>query len=154
MTLRLLAGGLLMPSMRTNNEGIIMSEPVSATAVVTTGAGVATLGWFSGFDPAVVIGSCAGAVFFVTSAADLTVPKRLGFFIVSLVFGVLPCRPASEIIPNGGKTLLILNAIICGMVVLRLMLFKRNRPPLPIWSTRAATAIKPQAMAGNFGEEG
>ncbi|WP_410015824.1 phage holin family protein [Sodalis sp. C49] len=30
------------------------------------------------------------------------------------------------IIPNGGETLLILNAIICGMIALRLMLFKRN----------------------------
>ncbi|WP_413722412.1 putative holin [Sodalis sp. RH23] len=103
-----------------------MSEPVSATAVVTTGAGVATLGWFSGLDPAVVIGSFAGAVFFVTSAADLTVPKRLGFFIVSLVFGVLACRPASEII----TTVLLLHtrlpdsigALVAGAMAIKILM--------------------------------
>lgn len=49
-----------------------MSEPVSATAASAALATVGVFGWFTVLDYGVVFGAFAGAVFYVTSAVDLS----------------------------------------------------------------------------------
>ncbi|MGY4669582.1 hypothetical protein ACVW1D_004420 [Ewingella americana] len=65
-----------------------MSEPVSATAASAALATVGVFGWFTGLDYGVVFGAFAGAVFYVTSAVDLSAWRRISYFGVSFLCGL------------------------------------------------------------------
>ncbi len=67
-----------------------MSDPISGTGLaggVLTG--VSIYGLFTGTDYGVVFGAFAGAVFYIATTADLTATRRLAYFIVSYIAGVL-----------------------------------------------------------------
>ena len=67
-----------------------MSDPVSSTAltgVALTGASV--YGLLTGYDYGVVFGAFAGAVFYIATASDLSVLRRLAYFVVSYIVGIL-----------------------------------------------------------------
>ncbi|KJO32765.1 membrane protein [Enterobacter hormaechei subsp. xiangfangensis] len=67
-----------------------MSDPVSSTAltgVALTGASV--YGLLTGSDYGVVFGAFAGAVFYIATASDLSILRRLAYFVVSYIVGIL-----------------------------------------------------------------
>ncbi|MGM7459068.1 putative holin, partial [Escherichia albertii] len=67
-----------------------MSDPISGTGLaagVLTGASV--YGLLTGTDYGVVFGAFAGAVFYIATAADLSLSRRLAYFIVSYIAGIL-----------------------------------------------------------------
>ncbi|HFD6683194.1 TPA: putative holin [Providencia alcalifaciens] len=74
-----------------------MNEPLTGTTA-TSFAGVSIVGLFSGMDAGIVIGSFAGAVIFVLSSKDIGIPKRICFFIVSFVAGVLAAKDATGLL--------------------------------------------------------
>lgn len=67
-----------------------MSAPFSGTGLAglaLTGASV--YGLLTGTDYGVVFGAFAGAVFYIATAADLSVLRRLAYFFVSYIVGIL-----------------------------------------------------------------
>ncbi|HCR3980621.1 TPA: phage holin family protein [Kluyvera ascorbata] len=67
-----------------------MSDPVSGTGVaggVLTGASV--YGMLTGTDYGVVFGAFAGAVFYIATASDLSSLRRLAYFVVSYIAGII-----------------------------------------------------------------
>ena len=67
-----------------------MSDPISGTGLaggVLTGASV--YGFLSGTDYGVVFGAFAGAVFYIATAADLSAARRLAYFVVSYIAGII-----------------------------------------------------------------
>lgn len=76
-----------------------MSDPISGTGLaagVLTGAsvyglltGASVYGLLTGTDYGVVFGAFAGAVFYIATAADLSLSRRLAYFIVSYIAGIL-----------------------------------------------------------------
>ncbi len=67
-----------------------MSNPFSGTGLAglaLTGASV--YGLLTGTDYGVVFGAFAGAVFYIATAADLSVLRRLAYFFVSYIVGIL-----------------------------------------------------------------
>lgn len=67
-----------------------MSDPISGTGL-TGGAltGASVYGLLTGTDYGVVFGAFAGAVFYIATAADLSAARRLAYFIVSYIAGIL-----------------------------------------------------------------
>ncbi len=67
-----------------------MSDPISGTGLAggaLTGASV--YGLLTGTDYGVVFGAFAGTVFYIATAADLSASRRLAYFIVSYIAGIL-----------------------------------------------------------------
>ena len=67
-----------------------MSEPITGTGLAggaLTGASV--YGLLTGTDYGVVFGAFAGSVFYIATAADLSAPRRMAYFVVSYIAGVL-----------------------------------------------------------------
>lgn len=67
-----------------------MSEPLLGTSTITTAlTGVSLYGFISknGYD--VIFGALAGAIFYTASAAELSKFRRLAYFIVSYIAGVV-----------------------------------------------------------------
>ncbi|MGV6984693.1 putative holin [Providencia hangzhouensis] len=75
----------------------MVNDPLTGTATASL-AGVSIVGLFSGMDAGIVIGSFAGAVIFVLSSKDIGIPKRICFFIVSFVAGVLAAKDATGLL--------------------------------------------------------
>lgn len=62
-----------------------MSEPITGTGLAggaLTGASV--YGLLTGTDYGVVFGAFAGSVFYIATAADLSAPRRMAYFVVSI----------------------------------------------------------------------
>ncbi|MEP8684894.1 phage holin family protein [Enterobacter hormaechei] len=67
-----------------------MSDPFSGTGLAgLTLTGASVYGLLTGTDYGVVFGSFAGAVFYIATAADLSVLRRLAYFVVSYIVGIL-----------------------------------------------------------------
>ncbi len=77
----------------------MVNDPLTGTATASL-AGVSIVGLFSGMDAGIVIGSFAGAVIFVLSSKDIGIPKRICFFIVSFVAGVLAAKDATGLLSS------------------------------------------------------
>ncbi len=66
-----------------------MSESVSGSAAASCAlTGASLYGLLTGTDYSVVFGAFAGAAFYVATAADLTLPRRTAYFVVSDFAGV------------------------------------------------------------------
>lgn len=114
-----------------------MPEPVSTSGMATPLLMSATfVGLWSGADAGVVIGAFAGAVVFVLSAAEFPVWKRLLFFIVSFVMGILGAGFTASIIdaflPDQVVVDKPIGALVAAASVISLLLFiisKAKNPP-------------------------
>jgi hypothetical protein len=65
------------------------ADPISGTGAAAALAGVTFFGVLSGLDYDVVFGAFAGAVYYVATVADLTASRRVAYFLVSYIAGVL-----------------------------------------------------------------
>ena len=67
-----------------------MSDPVSGTAVAGGGLlGASVFGLATGTDYGVVFGAFAGAVFYVATAANVSIFRLISCFLTSFIVGVL-----------------------------------------------------------------
>lgn len=128
-----------MPSIRwrttTAIRGLSMSEPVSATAASVALATVGVFGWFTGLDYGVVFGAFAGAVFYVTSAVDLSAWRRISYFGVSFLCGLFGAGVAGAKLAGWlnypDKPLDALGAVIISALAVQLLTFASNRAKNP-----------------------
>ena len=75
-----------------------MHEPVSGTAI-TSGLGATTLlSYWAGIPSGVIIGSFAGAVVYVLTNSDVPLFKRLSFFFISFVVGIIGAGYTAKVI--------------------------------------------------------
>lgn len=67
-----------------------MSEPISGTGAAATAlTGVSLYGLLTGADYGVLFGAFAGATFYIATAIDLSHLRRIAYFFVSYLSGVL-----------------------------------------------------------------
>ncbi len=117
-----------------------MSEPVSGT-VAATGAltGASLYGFLSGTDYGVVFGAFAGAVFYVATAADLTLIRRAAYFIVSYIAGVygagLVGSKLAGLVHYSDKPLDALGAVILSALTIKILTFVSQQDPA-MWFQR------------------
>lgn len=109
-----------------------MSDPVSGTGVaggVLTGASV--YGMLTGTDYGVVFGAFAGAVFYIATASDLSSLRRLAYFVVSYIAGII-CSGlvGSKLAAWTGysdKPLDAIGAVIISALAVKILTFLNNQ---------------------------
>lgn len=116
-----------------------MYEPVSGTAI-TTGLGATTLlSYWAGIPPGVIIGSFAGAVVYVLTNSDIPLFKRLSFFLISFVVGIIGSEYASKIMSAVTSALtrtditvdLSVGAFVASAVAIKLILSLIAKAKIP-----------------------
>lgn len=116
-----------------------MHEPVSGTAI-TTGLGATTLlSYWAGVPSGVVIGSFAGAVVYVLTNSDIPIFKRLTFFLISFVVGIMAADYFTKII-EATTTLFIrreiqvdtsIGALVASAIAIKLLLSLMSKAKVP-----------------------
>lgn len=109
-----------------------MSDPVSGTGLaggVLTGASV--YGMLTGTDYGVVFGAFAGAVFYIATASDLSSLRRLAYFVVSYIAGII-CSGllGSKLAAWTGysdKPLDAIGAVIISALAVKILTFLNNQ---------------------------
>lgn len=107
------------------------TDPISGTVGATTLAGVSLFGVISGLDYGVVFGAFAGAVYYVATATDLTMPVRVAYFLVSYILGVLCAGLVGAKLAQwsgySDKPLDALGAVIVAMLAIKILTFLSNQ---------------------------
>lgn len=75
-----------------------MAEPTSTVPAILSVFPFAVLSALPGVDPAVVLGAFSGAVVFVMASSELSVWKKLVFFLPSFGGGLLAAPLASSLV--------------------------------------------------------
>ncbi|HBV4542716.1 TPA: hypothetical protein MDY69_004416 [Klebsiella pneumoniae] len=109
-----------------------MSEPITGTGLAggaLTGASV--YGLLTGTDYGVVFGAFAGSVFYIATAADLSAPRRMAYFIVSYIAGIL-CSglvgsKLSDLTGYNDKPLDAIGAVIISALAVKILTFLNNQ---------------------------
>lgn len=109
-----------------------MSDPISGTGLAggaLTGASV--YGLLTGTDYGVVFGAFAGAVFYIATASDLSATRRLAYFIVSYIAGIL-CSglvgsKLSALTGYSDKPLDAIGAVIISALAVKILTFLNNQ---------------------------
>ncbi|HFT7511199.1 phage holin family protein [Enterobacter mori] len=109
-----------------------MSDPISGTGLAggaLTGASI--YGLLTGTDYGVVFGAFAGAVFYIASAVDLSATRRLAYFIVSYIAGIL-CSglvgsKLSAWTGYSDKPLDAIGAVIISALAVKILTFLNNQ---------------------------
>lgn len=109
-----------------------MSEPITGTGLAggaLTGASV--YGLLTGTDYGVVFGAFAGSVFYIASAADLSISRRLAYFIVSYIAGMLCAglvgAKLSALTGYSDKPLDAIGAVIVSALAVKILTFLNNQ---------------------------
>lgn len=109
-----------------------MSEPITSTGIAGVAlAGVSLYGMLTSTDYGVVFGAFAGAVFYIATAADLSALRRVGYFVVSFIAGVL-CSGllGSKLAAWTGysdKPLDAIGAVIVSALAVKVLTFLNNQ---------------------------
>lgn len=116
-----------------------MHEPVSGTAI-TTGLGATTLlSYWAGIPSGVVIGSFAGAVVYVLTNSDIPIFKRLTFFFISFVVGIMASDYFTKIIEATTAFFIrreiqvdaSIGALVASAIAIKLLLSLMNKAKVP-----------------------
>ena len=109
-----------------------MSDPISGTGLaggVLTGASV--YGFVSGTDYGVVFGAFAGAVFYIATAADLSAARRLAYFVVSYIAGIICTGLVGAKLADwtgySDKPLDAIGAVIVSALAVKILTFLNNQ---------------------------
>lgn len=90
-----------------------MSEPVSSTAVATYGLALTVLmGTVSEIPAGVFIGAFAGSVVYVLTNSDIPTFKRLCFFLISFIVGILGSEYAANLMTALTAVWMPTNAVV------------------------------------------
>ena len=114
------------------------ADPISSTGAATALTGVTFFGILSGLDYGVVFGAFAGAVYYVATAADLTTPRRVAFFLVSYIAGVLCAglvgSKLAVLTGYSDKPLDALGAVIISALAIKILTFINNQDLAGVFS--------------------
>lgn len=109
-----------------------MSEPLTGTGLAggaLTGASV--YGLLTGTDYGVVFGAFAGSVFYIATAADLSATRRMAYFVVSFIAGVLCAglvgSKLSALTGYSDKPLDAIGAVIISALAVKILTFLNNQ---------------------------
>jgi len=109
-----------------------MSEPITGTGLAggaLTGASVYAL--LTGTDYGVVFGAFAGSVFYIATAADLSATRRMAYFVVSYIAGVLCAglvgSKLSALTGYSDKPLDAIGAVIISALAVKILTFLNNQ---------------------------
>lgn len=107
-----------------------MSDPISGTGLA---GGVLTSQrlWISvGTDYGVVFGAFAGAVFYIATAADLSATRRLAYFVVSYIAGIICSGLVGSKLADwtgySDKPLDAIGAVIVSALAVKILTFLNN----------------------------
>lgn len=107
------------------------ADPISGTLTATALTGVTFFGILSGLDYGVVFGAFAGAVYYVATAADLTTSRRVAYFLVSYIAGVLCAGLVGSKLAvwtgYSDKPLDALGAVIISALAIKILTFVSNQ---------------------------
>ena len=114
-----------------------MSEPVSGSVIAGSAlTGASVYGLLTGTDYGVVFGAFAGAVFYVATAADLTIFRRSAYFIVSYFAGVYGSGLAGSLLASitqyTEKPLDALGAVVLSALAIKTLTFLSEQDPLTL----------------------
>jgi len=114
-----------------------MSEPVSGSVIAGSAlTGASVYGLLTGTDYGVVFGAFAGAVFYVATAADLTIFRRSAYFIVSYFAGVYGSGMAGSLLASvtryTEKPLDALGAVVLSALAIKTLTFLSEQDPLTL----------------------
>lgn len=112
-----------------------MSDPVSGGIVATAAlTGASVFGLITGTDYGVVFGAFAGAVFYVATAADLSLTRRAAYFLVSYIVGIygsgLMGSKLAQWSGYSDKPLDSLGAVILSAVAIKTLTFIFEQDPI------------------------
>jgi hypothetical protein len=114
------------------------ADPISSTGAATTLTSFSFFGTLSGLDYGVVFGAFAGAVYYVATAVDLTIPRRVVYFLVSYIAGVLCAgllgSKLAFLTGYSGKPLDALVAVIISALVIKILIFFNNQDLAEVFS--------------------
>ncbi|MEQ3380118.1 phage holin family protein [Citrobacter portucalensis] len=109
-----------------------MSDPIFGTGLaggILTGASV--YGFVSGTDYGVVFGAFAGAVFYIATAADLSAARRLAYFVVSYIAGIICSGLVGSKLADwtgySDKPLDAIGAVIVSALAVKILTFLNNQ---------------------------
>lgn len=104
-----------------------MAEPVSTSYATGSVVAVGSISLLPGVESAVILGSFAGAVVFVLASTDLTNAKKVGFFVISFIAGILSASIAaalmSSLLPQRIEVSEGVGALVAAAVAVRLLLW-------------------------------
>ena len=110
-----------------------MSDPLTGTGAFVGGGLIssALYGIVTHTDFGVVFGAFAGAVYYVATAADLSTPKRVAYFLVSYIAGVLFAglvgAKLAQLTGYSDKPLDALGAVIIAALAINILTFISNQ---------------------------
>lgn len=116
-----------------------MHEPVSGTAITTGLSATTLLSYWAGVPSGVVIGSFAGAVVYVLTNSDIPILKRLVFFFISFVVGIMAADYFTKIIEAvtygfTSKDIQVdtsIGALVASAIAIKLLLSLMSKAAVP-----------------------
>lgn len=109
-----------------------MSDPITSSGVAGSAlTGASIYGLLTGTDYGVVFGAFAGSVFYIATAADLSATRRMAYFVVSYIAGVL-CSglvgsKLSALTDYSDKPLDAIGAVIISALAVKILTFLNNQ---------------------------
>ncbi|WP_316540695.1 phage holin family protein [Klebsiella michiganensis] len=109
-----------------------MSDPITSSGVAGSAlTGASIYGLLTGTDYGVVFGAFAGSVFYIATAADLSATRRMAYFVVSYIAGVLCAglvgSKLSALTGYSDKPLDAIGAVIISAVAVKILTFLNNQ---------------------------
>ncbi|HDG7961953.1 TPA: phage holin family protein [Klebsiella pneumoniae] len=109
-----------------------MSDPITSSGVAGSAlTGASIYGLLTGTDYGVVFGAFAGSVFYIATAADLSATRRMAYFVVSYIAGVLCAglvgSKLSAITGYSDKPLDAIGAVIISALAVKILTFLNNQ---------------------------
>ena len=93
--------------------------------------GASVFGFATGIDYGVVFGAFAGAVFYVATAANISRPRLVAYFITSFIFGVIAAPLLGSFFSKwtgySDRPLDALGAVIVAAVAIKLLTFVNSQ---------------------------
>ena len=109
-----------------------MSDPITSSGVAGSAlTGASIYGLLTGTDYGVVFGAFAGSVFYIATAADLSATRRMAYFVVSYIAGVLCAglvgSKLSALAGYSDKPLDAIGAVIISALAVKILTFLNNQ---------------------------
>lgn len=109
-----------------------MSDPITSSGVAGSAlTGASIYGLLTGTDYGVVFGAFAGSVFYIATAADLSATRRMAYFVVSYIAGVLCAgllgSKLSALTGYSDKPLDAIGAVIISALAVKILTFLNNQ---------------------------
>jgi hypothetical protein len=120
-----------LPSVEDITKGGLMSDPATSTAVAAALGGATIFGAVTQTDYGIVLGAFAGAVYYLATAADVPLLRRLCYFITSFIVGILGAGFAGDKLTqwsgDGKHNFSPLAAVLVSALAIKLLAWLNNQ---------------------------